>query len=115
MARRVLLVDDEEDVVEASAMGLRRHGFEVDTQSNPLKAISEFRPRVYGTVILDVRMIQMDGIELYRRMVAVDAQAKYFFLSAYHPDEYGNPPKPSEVGYLTKPIGLSDLVSPISG
>ena len=115
MARRVLLVDDEEDVVEALAVGLRRHGFEVDTQSNPLKAISEFRPRVYGTVILDVRMIQMDGIELYRRMVAVDAQAKYFFLSAHHPGECGNPPPPSEVGYLTKPMGLSDLVSAISG
>jgi len=110
--RRVLMVDDEEDVGAALAMGLRRHGSEADAQSDPQKALREFRKRAYGTVILDVRMIPFDGFELYRRIVEIDPQARYFFLSAYHPNEFGSPPP--QVKYLTKPIGISELISAIT-
>jgi DNA-binding response OmpR family regulator len=48
------------------------NGFRVDSFNDPLIALSNFRPGSYELVILDIKMPQMDGFELYQEMKKQD-------------------------------------------
>ena len=79
---RILLVDDEPDINAALSVVLKRAGYDVDTFDNPFIALEKLRPGFYGLIILDVKMPQMDGFELYREIKKVDKKAKICFLTA---------------------------------
>ncbi|WP_338016727.1 response regulator [Oleomonas cavernae] len=70
---RVAFIDDEEDVRRAGAQSLALAGFEVETYDSALSALEHLDARFPGAVVSDVRMPRMDGIELFRRLHALDA------------------------------------------
>ena len=102
--KRVLLVDDDHGIIEAMVEGLRRKGYQVKSYTDPSIALTEFRPRSYDVAVLDVRMDGMDGLELHRRLKAMDPRLAVFFLSAYSDSIKG---KPNGVPFLQKPISLA--------
>lgn len=68
MNYKILLVDDETDILEFMAYNLRKEGFEVATSENgidALKVAQEFQPQL---ILLDVMMPLMDGIETCARI-----------------------------------------------
>ena len=79
---RIMLVDDEPDINAALSVVLKREGYEVDTFENPFIALEKLKPGFYGLIMLDVKMPQMDGFELYREIKKVDRKAKICFLTA---------------------------------
>jgi DNA-binding response OmpR family regulator len=79
---RIMLVDDEPDINAALSLVLKRGGYDVDTFENPFIALEKLRPGFYGLIILDVKMPQMDGFELYLKIKKVDKKAKICFLTA---------------------------------
>src|SRR5919109_4669589 len=80
--RRLLLVDDEQDVTLALHTVLEESGFEVVSFNNPLLALQHFKPRYYDLVILDIKMPNMNGFELYRHIRKKDKRVKVCFLTA---------------------------------
>jgi DNA-binding response OmpR family regulator len=80
--KRILLVDDESDITAALSMALVEYGFEVDSYNDPLAALSNFKPRYYDLVILDIKMPVMNGFELLREIKKVDESVKVCFLTA---------------------------------
>lgn len=78
---RVLIVDDEPDVVYLVKRGLERNGFEVDGYTDPKLALQNFKGGVYSLVILD-KIPKVDGIELFDRIYKEDDNVKVCFLSA---------------------------------
>jgi two-component system OmpR family response regulator len=80
--RRILLVDDESDITAALNMALEDYGFEVDSYNDPLAAVTNFKPSYYNLVILDIKMPDMDGFELYRQIRMKDNRVKACFLTA---------------------------------
>ena len=79
---RIMLVDDEPDINAALSVVVKREGYDVDTFENPFIALEKLKPGFYGLIILDVKMPQMDGFELYREIKKVDRKAKICFLTA---------------------------------
>jgi DNA-binding response OmpR family regulator len=79
---RIMLVDDEPDINAALSVVLKRAGYDVDTFDNPFIALEKLKPGFYDLIILDVKMPQMDGFELYREIKKVDKKAKICFLTA---------------------------------
>ena len=79
---RIMLVDDEPDINAALSVVLKRGGYDVDTFESPLIALEKLKPGFYGLIMLDVKMPQMDGFELYREIKKVDKNAKICFLTA---------------------------------
>lgn len=79
---RIMLVDDEPDINAALSVVLKRGGYDVDTFDNPFIALEKLKSGFYGLIILDVKMPQMDGFELYREIKKVDRKAKICFLTA---------------------------------
>jgi two-component system response regulator ChvI len=50
--------------------------------TNPVLALSEFKAGVYDLAVLDIRMPEMNGIQLYRKLREVDNRLKICFLTA---------------------------------
>jgi two-component system, OmpR family, response regulator ChvI len=75
-------VDDEPDMTDMLKMALEHAGFTVDTFNDPVLALNSFKPNMYGLVILDVMMQEMDGLELYNQLKKADPSIKVCFLTA---------------------------------
>ena len=79
---RTLLVDDEMDIIFSLKLFLEENGFEVDAYTDPSLAIANFKPSLYDLIILDIKMPQLNGFELYKTIREVDNNVKVFFLTA---------------------------------
>jgi two-component system, OmpR family, alkaline phosphatase synthesis response regulator PhoP len=66
--QKILLVDDEPDILEFLAYNLTREGYKVSTASNGAEAIQIANKEIPDLIILDVMMPDMDGIETCRAM-----------------------------------------------
>jgi two-component system catabolic regulation response regulator CreB/two-component system response regulator ChvI len=82
--KRVLIVDDEPDVILTLKMVLEENGFKVDSFTDPLLALQNFKEQdgMYDIIILDIKMPNMNGFELYRQIKKIDDKAKVCFLTA---------------------------------
>ena len=114
MSYRILLVDDEPDILEFVGYNLTREGFEVDSASNGLIAIEKAQAFQPHLVLLDVMMPEMDGMETCRRIKEIPSLARTIivFLSARGEDE--SQLQGFDLGaddYITKPIHPKLLVS----
>jgi CheY-like chemotaxis protein len=79
---RVLVVDDEPDIITLFELALRDIGFEVDSFIDPLAALSNFKPCYYDLVILDIKMPKINGFELCAEIKKIDHRIKICFLTA---------------------------------
>jgi DNA-binding response OmpR family regulator len=82
MKNRILIVDDEPDIVSVFKMVLEDNGFVVDTFNDPLLALQNFSADSYDLLLLDIIMPKMNGVELYQKMRMLDDKFKVCFLTA---------------------------------
>jgi two-component system response regulator ChvI len=75
-------VDDEYDITRLVKMVLENNGFLVDVYTDPTLALSSFKVGLYDLLLLDIRMPEMNGLELYQKMKQIDTNAKVCFLTA---------------------------------
>ena len=79
---RLLLVDDEPDAI-SHKRGFEANGFEVDAFQDPSLALSNFKPGIYGLLLLDVKMPQINGFELYEKIKKTDSEVKDSFNTTH--------------------------------
>ncbi len=65
---RILIVDDEPDIVEAVKMRLENYGYDIIKAINGLEAIEKSKTEKPDLIILDVMMPGLDGFEVCRRI-----------------------------------------------
>jgi CheY-like chemotaxis protein len=68
IGKKVLLVDDDPDITLTYSLALEDSGYVVDTYNDPLVALTRFKPNFYDLLLLDVKMPQMNGLELYEQI-----------------------------------------------
>jgi len=64
----ILLVDDEPAMIKALTALLRRDGHRVDTAANGQLALAQIQEHLYGLILSDLRMPELDGPGLYRAL-----------------------------------------------
>lgn len=115
---RILLVDDDPDIVEVLGRGLKVKGMQVDAYTCPQEALQSFKPGAYDLAILDIRMPTMTGFQLYREIKNVDPAIAVCFLSAFEiqPDEFKSmfPSMDSVKTIIKKPISINGLLKQIT-
>jgi DNA-binding response OmpR family regulator len=118
--KRLVIVDDEQDITTALHYLLQESGFEVISFNDPLMALSRFTPHYYDLVILDIKMPEMNGFELYRQIRMKDNGVKVCFLTAvsefrdyeqYKKDSF---PKDHERYFVAKPISNDELIKRVN-
>jgi len=111
--RRIMVVDDEQDVSIIFKSGLERNGFAVDVFNDPFEALSHYKPDFYDLLLIDVRMPGISGFELFQRILKMDSKARACFVSAFeiHRDEIAKHlPDHAEDCIIKKPVSLKELV-----
>ncbi|MBP7809672.1 MAG: response regulator transcription factor [Bacteroidia bacterium] len=68
ITHKILLVDDEPDILDFLSYNLKKEGYTVFTASNGIEAIEKAKKEVPHLIVLDVMMPEMDGIETCRQM-----------------------------------------------
>jgi DNA-binding response OmpR family regulator len=115
---RILVVDDEPDLTQVSALALEYHGYKVDSFNDPQEALSKFKPGLYDLIILDIKMPKMDGFELYQEIKKKDNNVKVCFLTASELsyEEFRNKEYRAldRNLFIRKPIDNEDLVKEIN-
>ncbi|GGH54139.1 response regulator transcription factor [Dyadobacter endophyticus] len=116
-APKVLVVDDDSDIVELLEYNLTKEGYSVLTASNGRKAIDIAKAFVPDLILLDIMMPQLDGIETGRILRQnPDIRNTYILFLTARSEEYSEVAA-FEVGaddYITKPIKPRALMSRIN-
>ena len=126
MKKRILVIDDEKDNASVFSIALEDTGlYEVNSFTNPISALSSFRPNAYDLAILDIKMPKMNGYELYEKIKNIDDKIKVCFLTAfgegYHEEferrfhgRRTDNSSATHVHFLRKPITIDDLVEKVN-
>ena len=117
---RIMVVDDEDDIILELRVVLEDNGFKVDSFSYPLVALGNFKADLYDLLILDIKMPKMNGFELYKQIKKVDNKVKTMFLTAltelqeYEEFRKEVSPKLGERYFVPKPIENEELITRVS-
>jgi DNA-binding response OmpR family regulator len=80
--KRVLIVDDEPAVTLVLKQVLDENGFEADSYDEPRLALNNFKANMYDLLLLDIKMPDINGLDLYQEMRKIDEKVKVCFLTA---------------------------------
>lgn len=120
---RILIVDDEPDIARLFKLGLERQGgFEVDVYNDPIIALSNYRPGIYDLLLLDIKMPEMNGLELYQSIREKEkeenegGEIRVCFITAFEESyiEFERLfPKLQIDCFIRKPISIDKLVETV--
>ena len=115
--KRILIVDDEKDIGRTLQLMLEKYGFDVDCFTDPALALEKFKPNLYHLVILDIKMAEINGFELYEKLIAEDSEIKILFITALNSVEPYNTTN-SKVNplrgvrhFMRKPVSSVELLA----
>ena len=116
MAQRILLVDDEQDLIDLLKYNLEKEGFEIYSALNGREAVAKAKEIVSALILMDVMMPEMDGMEACReiREIPECANTIIAFLTARNED-YSQLAGFDSGGddYIPKPIKPRILISKV--
>jgi DNA-binding response OmpR family regulator len=116
--KKILIVDDDSDLTSMFKMVLEMNGFEVDVYNDPLLTLRDFKANSFGMALLDVRMPQMNGFKLYKKLQEIDSRMKVCFITAF--EDYNEEFKQSfpeldeRKCFVRKPKAIEDLVKHVA-
>lgn len=112
--KKILVVDDDQNVLETVSRFLSMNGYSVDTAQTGKEAIAKSRDHFYNLVVLDIRLPDMDGTELLTAMRDTEPKMVKIMFTGY--PGYQNAVESLNKGadaYVTKPVELDELLKVI--
>ena len=109
---RVLLVDDEQELVTTLAERLALRGIDADWATSAEEALAKLEKNRYEIALLDVKIPKMSGLKLKKVMEEKCADMKFIFLTG-HGSESDFREGTMEAGpeyYLVKPVDIEHLI-----
>ena len=109
---RVLLVDDEEQLVSTLAERLTLRGIQASWVTSGVAALELIETETFDLAILDVKIPKISGLELKKRLQTLHPEMKFIFLTG-HGSEDDFKIGAAEAGedfYLVKPVKIESLL-----
>ncbi len=112
---RVLLVEDDQDLLEALKLTLANASFIVDAANTSTQALQLLKNKQYDIVLSDINLDKMSGIDLLQYIKKNDYQAAVVLMTAYGKiDDAVFAIKNGAVDYITKPFIANELISKLN-
>jgi DNA-binding response OmpR family regulator len=116
--RSILVIDDEIDIVNPIKHSLQKQGFNVYGFTDPLLAFEHFKNNFNNIdlILCDIRMPQMNGYELVRKIKTLQPKVRVILMSAFeiNNSEFSKVlPSVKIDGFIPKPISLKNLTNRI--
>ncbi len=108
--RKILLVDDEPHVLELLSVALEGEGYTILLANNGKEALSQLKKEEPQVVLLDIRMPDLDGVEVLRHIKEINKASSVIMMTAY--GAMDTVVKAIQLGaydYLTKPLDLEKV------
>src|ERR671925_2439549 len=117
--KKILLIDDEPDIIYSIKRVLEDNEFVVDSYTDPTLALSNFRPGLYDLILLDIKMPKMNGFDLYQKIMEMESNVKICFLTASELfyEEYRRLdayPSLDKAYFIQKPFRSEELIRKIN-
>lgn len=112
MNEKILVIDDEEMIRDFIQRALTRQGYAVKTVGQSREALEIIAKEVFDIIIIDLRMPEVNGMELSRKIKESTPQTSVIIitgLASYETEEAAK--KLGIENYLAKPFGLDELRS----
>lgn len=113
---RIMIVDDEADILSVIKRGLEaKKELEVEVFSSAEAALKSFEAHsqnYYDLIITDIRMPNMNGFELYRRIRELDISVRIAFITAFeiNKEEFSKViPSVEVTDFISKPVSIAIL------
>ena len=115
---KLLLVDDDSDIVQVLKMGLVKNGFLVDAFTTPEEALQSFKSNAdsYCLVLSDIRMPGLSGMQLARKVNEFNPNVKVVLITAFEikDNEFSKVfPSTKVDSFVQKPVGIKELTDKI--
>jgi two-component system response regulator AtoC len=108
--KQILVVDDEPNLRRVLGAQLMRDGYDVHTAEDGEQALQTLQEHHIDLVITDLRMPKVDGMELLRRAVALDAELPVIMITAHATvDNAVEALKTGAFDYITKPFDQAEV------
>lgn len=113
---RILVVDDEPDILLALKIVLESNGFRTEAFGDPILALRSFIAGSYDLALLDIRMPRITGLGLYKELRKIDNKIRVCFLSAIsNYQEFAKYfPTIKENQVIAKPVDNQTLIQKIN-
>lgn len=108
---KILIVDKSEPFIKLMEVVLTKEGM-VDGTGDGKEALRRIQEDYFDLIITDIKIMGIDGMELYREAVKTDAEIKdrMLFLSSTNSDECIDFFKDEEIRYLVKPASIKEII-----
>lgn len=111
MNRRILVVDDDRQMVRTLSDILRLHKWEVDGAFSGEEAIAAVEKTAFAAVLMDVKMTGLNGVEAFKAMKAIRPDIRVVLMTAYSAgDLIAEAEREGALRVLRKPVALPTLM-----
>ncbi len=111
MQNRILIVDDEEEICSVLAQRLFKEGYICATANNGKEALNHFYKDDLSLIITDIKMPEMDGMELLKNVKTINSKMMVIVMTAYgEVDLVVEAMRLGANDFLIKPVDLDLLV-----
>jgi two-component system response regulator ChvI len=113
---RILVVDDEPDILLTLKIVLESNGFRTEAFGDPILALRSFIAGSYDLALLDIRMPRITGLGLYKELRKIDNKIRVCFLSAIsnYQEFVKYFPTINEIQVIVKPVDNGTLIQRIN-
>ncbi|MFQ5484740.1 MAG: response regulator [Desulfobacterales bacterium] len=110
MALEILILDDEAIVGERLKAALEKQGHRVEAFINPIRALERIDNKMFDIVVTDIRMDDMDGIEILERVQEKSRRTKVIMITGYATLEVARESlAKGAFNFIAKPFKLKEM------
>lgn len=110
MNKRILIADDEKNMLWALDRALKKEGYNVILASDGKKALELFKETTPSLVLLDLKMPEMNGLEVLKRIKELNSNIPVIMITAHGTTESAvEAMKMGALDYISKPFDIEEL------
>ena len=111
---KILLVDDEAELVSALAERLTLRGIDAEFATDGDTAVDKVRAAAFDLAVLDVKMPGLNGLDLKKRLQRLRPGLRFIFVTGHGSEEDFRVGSAEAASYLVKPVPLDELIRKIN-